>query len=273
MRRRRFAGMYFNARFHRNKSFKELSRIPRDHRTSRPTDVPSKKPGRTRGPKEHQSSFLNTTLPEPTHRKIHSSQCDRMLDSITDPVPFHCTTQRQQECLHVAYSIPILTTPSKEKVVSRCSRSPRRNITCATAAYRDFGGGNPSGNLSRLSDERRDSNSMCISPWMKTRLTPSRLLLSSQISKSDSCDWGCSPPVGLTTRGDIFGSSMPAVDPLEEGSIMESRNPPGLSNFADINGKSVYEDGKDIPVQVHFHGSGADISPLLPKFHRFSSRP
>ena len=272
--RRRFAGMYFHARFHRNKSFKELSRITRGYKTSSPKDGPSKKSGRMSCAKKHQTSFHKRTLPEPEQsQQSHAcSERDTLWDSTTRSIPPQVTTHRQPERPHGENHIPILATPSKEKERgSCCLTSFYREITSATVGQKDFTTCKFSTN-SHPSGEAPHSNSKCISPWTAFRFTPPQLLLSSQISRSDSWDWDCSPPVGQTTRGDILGSCTPTLGIVEK-STSASLNPRDFHDYTDTSRRSVYDDAKDIPVQVYFHGSGADISPLLPKFHRSSSRP
>lgn len=262
--------MYFNARFHRNKSFQELCSIPRGYKTSSPPDYPSTKACRKHGVQEHQVSPSDMSQPEPSQNGLQRTESGMMLDSTTEPITFHFPTQcRQDSVPPLEHSFPILTTPKKKNVNENCGLIS----ICRDVRYtpqQDFGSCNFSQKMSHPSSGTvPDSIAKCTSPWTATQLTPSRLLLSSQVSRSDSWDWDCSPPVGVTSRGDILGSSALAVESVEE-SMSDSR---GFRDFTDIHFKSVNEDGnKDIPVQVHFHGSLADISPLLPKLHRFSSR-
>lgn len=267
--------MYFNARFHRNKSFKELCKIPRGYKTTSPVEGPSKKTGQRTAAKENEASFPNITLPPvQSQQRAKWSETNNMWASATGPIPYHRTAQRQEDSMHREYSVPIVTTPSNDKCKgSFCPTSTSREMPYLTRARQDCLSCNFTKDVWHLSGEAPTSNSKYTSPLTAIHCTPSRLLLSSQISKSDSCDWGCSPPVGPTTRRDILGASTPIDEHLEE-TISATHNSDDFCNFKVVPRNSAYEDdGKDIPVLVNFHGSGADISPLLTKFQCFSSRP
>lgn len=273
----RYAGMFFNARFHRDSCFEDLCKIPRGYKTPSPEedgpDNKARKPRILKNKSNVTRNFPSIASPWPTNRLSYSEQERHLeLDIYKTPgrdkpgqVPYRTTT------------VPEISTPTEVQNTRMPCHPENFDGTQGPFGYQGahlerigscFIANKGSDTIiSQLSDDSSMNLKKHASPFLAFQSTPTWFLLGSQNSQSDSRDWGCSPPIGIAKRQDILGGPT-SIIASSETFYSPARVPQQLTGSNDSNSRCT-----NIPVQVLFHGASTEISPLVTNFRRYTPSP
>ncbi len=234
--------------------------------------------------KEHRDCIFSTVPSAESLNMLRCSNQDHLSDSIVHFRPIFGRQScgrwaRNEESMttqtnSVSAKEHVVRTPYSANAFIGATRPVGRHVE-SQEQYESYlvTKGIPATIVSQFSEDTPMKMTSHGSPSMMTHpATPSWFLLGSQISCSNSHDWGCSPPVGIAMRQDILRGLTPIVESLEAsftatGQLQELLIPKEAKHTCMDGGE------KGIPVQVLFHGNYAEVSPILPKIPRFSPSP